>query len=381
MWYIQIDTLFIILIFSVFYTVLGITLRKNQWKFNLVPFLLIFDLFILAYVSKSLALFYIIYTLITYIMVFTLEKCNVLRKYIFFLFCILCILPLIYMRMTKFTDVLPHFIVLIGFAFNMLKAIDALYYVYYTKRHIKLIPYANYLLFFPVLTAGPIFRYRDFIVYYENPVFPDGEKTLWCAKRFISGLFKKLVIVPWLLWYLHFLMQHTGSFWISFIIVFVCYALLHTDFSGYSDMAIATGTFVGIPVPENFDKPIKSASFTQFWHRWHITLSDWLREHVFIVLSDKKLNKYQAALVAFTILFLMGAWRGFTILDISRGIYLGLLIGLENLISQTTFNKEKQGTVVYVLRCFIVAFLFSIGATTFFLNETQIAGVLKGFLP
>lgn len=381
MWYIKIDTLLIILVFSVIYTIVGILIKKKNNSFNITPFLIIFDLFILAYISKQLALFYILYTISTYMLIVILERCEKFRKYIFFIFCIICILPLIYMRAANFTDVLPKFIVLIGFAFNMLKAIDALYYVYYTKRRIKLIQYSNFLLFFPVLTAGPIFRYRDFIQYYENPQFPDGIKVVWCIKRFILGLFKKLVIVPWLLWYLHFLTAQTGSFIISFILVFVCYALLHVDFSGYSDMAIATGTFIGIPVPENFDKPIKSPTFTQFWHRWHITLSDWLREHVFVVLSGKKLNKYQAAFVGFSVLFLMGAWRGFTLLDISRGIYLGLLLAIENLLSKTTFNSSKNSKFIYVLRCFIVAFLFSIGATTFFLNETQIIDVLRGFLP
>lgn len=381
MWYIKIDTLFIILAFSILYTLSGIILKKKFNSFNLAPYLIVFDLFLLGYVSKSLALFYVIYTVITYLFVLILEKIEKCRKYLFVVFCILCILPLIYMRMTKFTDVLPHFIVLIGFAFNMLKAIDALFYVYYGKKHIKFIPYANFLLFFPVITAGPIFRYRDFMACYENPQYPDMDKALWCGKRFVVGLFKKLVIMPWLLWLLHYLLPQTGNFGISFMIVFVCYALLHVDFSGYSDMAIATGTFVGIKVPENFDKPIKSATFTQFWHRWHITLGDWLREHVFVSIADKRLNKYQMALVAFTILFLMGAWRGFTLLDISRGIYLGILIAIENLISKTTFNKNAHSKFVYCLRCFIIAFLFSIGAITFFLNETQVVSVLKGFLP
>lgn len=381
MWYIQTDTLFIIIAFSILYTITGILIKKKYNSFNLAPFLIIFDIFLLNYVSKDLAVFYVVYTILSYILVNILEKSEKGRKFLFFIFCFFCVLPLVYMRMTKFTDLFPHFILLIGFAFNMLKAIDALYYVYYTKHHIKFIPYANFLLFFPVITAGPIFRYRDFIQLYDNPQYPDGQTSILCAKRFMIGLFKKLVMVPWLLWFLYFLLPQTGSFTVSFIIIFVCYAILHVDFSGYSDMAIAVGTFVGIKVPENFDKPVKSPTFTQFWHRWHITLSDWLREHVFILLNGKKLNKWQAALVAFIILFLMGVWRGFTVLDIARGTYLGLLLAVENLISKTTFNKKKQGKLAYYIRCFIVAFLFSIGAITFFLNETQVIAVLKGFLP
>ena len=381
MWYIQTDTLFIILAFTIIYTIVGILIKKKNSSFNLAPYLIIFDIALLTYISKELSLFYVVYTSFSYLLVYILEKSEKCRKYIFFIFCILCMLPLLYMRMAKFTEILPHFILLIGFAFNMLKAIDALYYVYYTRQHIKFIPYANFLLFFPVITAGPIFRYRDFIQVYEAPVYPDGKTSVLCAKRFIVGLFKKIVIVPWLTWYLYYLVPQTGSFGVSFIIIFVCYALLHVDFSGYSDMAIAVGTSVGIKVPENFDKPIKSPTFTQFWHRWHITLSDWLREHVFILLNGKKLNKFQAAAVAFIILFLMGVWRGFTVLDIARGTYLGLLLAVENLFSLTTFNKKKEGTLKYYIRCFIVALLFSLGAITFFLNEEQVLAVLKGFLP
>lgn len=381
MWYIKIDTLLIILVFTLLYTLIRVLLHRLKPNFNITPFLVIFDLFIIAYVSKTLAIFYVIYTLLTYLLVYILEKCSKGRKYLFFIFCILCTLPLIYMRIANFSNILPEFIVLIGFAFNMLKAIDALYYVYYTKQHIPLLTYSNFILFFPVITAGPIFRYRDFLQEYEHPELPNWETSVICVKRFIRGLFKKLVIVPWLIWYLHYLLPQTGSFKISFIIIFVCYALLHVDFSGYSDMAISIGTFMGIRVPENFDKPIKSPTFTQFWHRWHITLSDWLREHVFILLNGKRLNKYQAALIAFIILFLMGIWRGFTFLDIIRGTYLGLLIAIENMLSLTTFNINKHGNFVYIMRCFIVAFLFSIGTLTFFLNEQEILAVLKGFLP
>ena len=133
MWYIQSDTLFIIIAFSILYTITGILIKKKYNSFNLAPFLIIFDIFLLNYVSKDLAVFYVVYTILSYILVNILEKSEKGRKFLFFIFCFFCVLPLVYMRMTKFTDLFPHFILLIGFAFNMLKAIDALYYVYYTK--------------------------------------------------------------------------------------------------------------------------------------------------------------------------------------------------------------------------------------------------------
>ena len=276
MWYLQIDTLRLILAFALVYVLAWGAVRRFRPAAKPTRWLLLFDLALLAYVSKRLAAFYAVYTVLSWLFVEIIRRAERGRRPLFVLLCIADIVPFLYIRAANFLPALPVFLTLIGFAYNMLKAMDALFFVYYTKRRIPLLTYANFILFFPVITAGPIFRYRDFVRFYDKPVFPDGDTAVECGKRFIRGMFKKMVVVYWMQKALSVCLAHGQHFYISIALALVSYALLYFDLSGYSDMAIATGTFIGIPTPENFKNPLSAASFTQFWRKWHVTLSDWI---------------------------------------------------------------------------------------------------------
>ena len=135
--------------------------------------------------------------------------------------------------------------------------------------------------FFPTFTAGPIFRYRDFQKVYNKPVPLTTDRFITCVKRFIKGMFKKMVVLYFVSTFFNFLVASEKHWYVSLAIVVFSYLFLFFDLSGYSDMAIAVGSVMGYTVPENFRKPWAAASFTQFWRNWHITLSDWVREHNF----------------------------------------------------------------------------------------------------
>lgn len=378
MWYLQTDTLLLITGFTVLYALVSAICRRLCSMLNLTPAIIIFDLGLLFYVSEKLALFYIIYSVLSYALIKLLTKAKRWRKALFVIFCLLDIIPLIYVRSAAFGISLPIWVTLIGFAYNMLKAVDGLFYVYYTEQNIPFLTYCNYLLFFPVITGGPIFRYRDFLTAYENPTPIDTKCAVDCVKRIILGLFKKLVLVTWLTASVGIILGYGQHFYVTLLLIIVSYLTLYCDLSGYSDIAIAFSYLVGIPAPENFKKPWEAATFTQFWRKWHVSLSDWIREHIFVVLNGKRLNKYLSAFIGFATMMVMAVWHGFNRAELVCGIYLGLFLAFENIFGQTTVSKRKTNKWVYRLRCACVALLFGINAMFYFLDTPQVLDVLGG---
>lgn len=356
---------------------------KNVMKHLLLPI----DLLLIGYVSWQLCVFYICYTLITYSFVKLLKRSEKCRKALFAFLCIMCTLPFFYTRLTGFFDVLPTLFVLVGFSYNMLKAIDALYYTYYTDMDIPLYVYANYILFFPTVTSGPIFRYRDFEATFSCPEEIDGERIEESIKKTIRGLFKKMVALYFVSLVLERIMYTTVdgvkvlnefTLFTALCVIALSYLTLYFDLSGYSDIAIGLGRITGINVPENFKKPWLSPSFTVFWRNWHVTLSDFIREHIFVVLNGKKLNKYASGFIGFVTMLVMSLWHGFTMPFVVSGVYNGLLLAVENIFGITKSDKKKNKAVFY-LRCVAVCLLFGINSMIFIFDFETILAVLSGF--
>ena len=257
-------------------------------------------------------MFYLGYTLVTWLIVNAVDKFKRAKSFFFVLCCLICAVPFFYIRMRDLIPELPLAFALTGLAYNMLKAVDAVYFVHYTGERVPLITYANYMLFFPVITAGPILRYRDFSASLNKPMPITGESLTKNFKRLILGYFKKVVVMALVTELLTKLAIASPHIWWSVAACLVSYFLFWLDMSGYADIAIALGGFMGLKVPENFKKPLKAASMTQFWRNWHVSLTDWIREHIFVVLNGKRLTKYQGAMIGFGTMVVMGLWHGFT---------------------------------------------------------------------
>ena len=379
MWYLEADTLFLLLTVSCAMILLsGIT--RLLFKKDLAPKVLIFaNITVIGIISWQLLLWSVSYILITFILIKHLTHRKRLRRTLFVFYCLLCTVPFFYGRLTEFFPQLPVFIIFIGIAYHMLKAIDALYFVYYTQMDIPFFTYANYILFFPTFTAGPIFRYRDWLRVYTNPKKLTLDDFIGYIKRFIKGMFKKMVV----LWVVSQVFTHildmSLTWQMSVILIVLSYITVYLDLSGYSDIAIATGSAMGFTVPENFRKPLSSASFTVFWRNWHITLSDWVREHVFVVLNGKKLKRVPSALVGFSIMFVMEMWHGFTLPYIIGGVYNGLCLGLENLFGLTKADKRKMNKLVYVIRCLFVNTAFAVNTLLFTVTPDEFMRILQSF--
>ncbi len=378
MWYLKVDTLLLMLAAAAVFVAGSLLADRYAPGRKAAPWLLGLDLAVLVYVSRPLAAFYGVYTLFSWGLVRALSKVSRGKKPLFAVFCLLDLIPFFYTRAAEVFPDLPALFVLIGFAYNMLKAVDALFYTYYTQEPVPFLTYANFLLFFPVITGGPIFRYRDFLRFYEKPrlcTLPALEEGV---KRFIRGMFKKLVLAAVATKALQLLLARPSGLFVTAALAVISWFILYFDMSGYADVAIALSTLMGVPAPENFKQPWTAASFTQFWRKWHVTLSDWIREHIFVVLNGKKLNRYISAAIGMATMLVMGLWHGMDAVSLTGSLFMGTLLALENLLGLTSADRRRTDKWVFALRCAAVNGLFAVNAMFFTMSGSQILQAAKG---
>ena len=378
MWFLQTDTLLLLSLLCAGFGLASCAAR-NQYP-KLLRLLPLAELAFLLYASMGFTFFYVGYILLTWGFVLLLRRVTKWRGAIFGLLCAGCILPLVYSRFSEALQLPMYGIALLGMAYNMLKAIDVLYYEYFTGEKAQFEVYYNYMLFLPVLTAGPVFRYRDFLRTWARPAVLTLERFTGGIKRIIRGLFSKVVLSALGVSLLSRLTGGTIVWYESILIPLVSLAILYFDMSGYASIAIGMGSIMGIQVPENFKKPFQCASFTQFWRNWHVTVSDWIREHVFILFQKTKLSKWQGAAISVVVMTLMGLWHNFTLICLVDGVILGVFLAIESIFGLGTVNKRKVSAWNYRLRCFAVIYLFAINSMIFTLTTDQIGQVFRGFL-
>lgn len=177
----------------------------------------------------------------------------------------------------------------------------------------RLLDYAFYVSFFPQLVAGPIVRAKDFIPQIRKPLFVS--QTMFGEGVFLilCGLFKKAVISDYISVNFVERIFDNPSLYSGIENLFGVYGYslqIYCDFSGYSDMAIGIALLLGLRFPMNFNSPYKSASVTEFWHRWHISLSSWLRDYLYISLGGNRRGKIRMYFNLFVTMLLGGLWHG-----------------------------------------------------------------------
>jgi D-alanyl-lipoteichoic acid acyltransferase DltB (MBOAT superfamily) len=240
---------------------------------------------------------------------------------------------------------------LLGLSYILFRQIDFLLQVEAGKvKKVVIIDYFNYLLSFWTIIAGPIQRYRDFVNNFENadPRF-DSRESLKCLHRAANGFLKVLLIGAFfkeLSDASYAQMVSKGfSYW-QFLKIFYFYPLyVYFNFSGYCDVVIAMAKWVGFAIPENFDRPYLSRNMIDFWNRWHITLSQWVRDFVFqplfkFLLTNgfsrwDSLAKYVSIFITF---FLVGLWHGSKI----NFVIFGLLQGGGMAVSMLYIDVSKK---------------------------------------
>ena len=177
----------------------------------------------------------------------------------------------------------------------------------------RLLDYTFYVSFFPQLVAGPIVRARDFIPQIRQPLFVSSEMFGTGVFFIISGLFKKAVISDYIsVNFVERIFDNPALYsGVENLFGVYGYALqIYCDFSGYSDMAIGFALLLGFRFPMNFNSPYKADSITDFWHRWHISLSTWLRDYLYISLGGNRKGKVRTYINLCLTMLLGGLWHG-----------------------------------------------------------------------
>ncbi|MDR0876309.1 MAG: MBOAT family protein [Clostridiales Family XIII bacterium] len=223
--------------------------------------------------------------------------------------------------------------------------------------------FATYVTIFPPLIAGPIVRY----VQIENELgrrrttlsdFADG------IRRFVIGLGKKVLIAN-VLGELVAIYKASDESSVLFVWLYVvAYALhIYFDFSGYSDMAIGIGRMFGFRFPENFNYPYIAASVTDFWRRWHISLSSWFRDYVYIPLGGNRVTPARHIFNILLVWFLTGFWHGAGWNFILWGLFYAAILLLEKYAIGGILARLPILSHLFVILCFLVSWVFFDAAT------------------
>jgi alginate O-acetyltransferase complex protein AlgI len=266
---------------------------------------------------------------------------------------------------TSYDSIVPvlSLILPIGISFYTFQSMSYVIDVYRKKSdaHANLLSFAGYVTLFPHQISGPLVRHNQIVPQLENPqTYFFHRDHFWkgCA-FFILGLSKKILIADLLALIVSPLVTNMklASNLEAWLAILGYSMQLYFDFSGYSDMAVGLGLMMNIQFPQNFNSPYKSKSITEFWRRWHITLSNWLRDYLYISLGGNRkgrLHTYRNLILTMTI---GGLWHGGSWTFAIWGFYHGCLLLIEKVFTQNNWQPLKNK----YLKVFLTFIIVNIG--------------------
>jgi D-alanyl-lipoteichoic acid acyltransferase DltB (MBOAT superfamily) len=277
---------------------------------------------------------------------------------------------------------IPKLFLPIGISFYTFQSISYIVDVYNKQIDStkKFIDYVFYMTFFPHLVAGPIVRARDFIYQINFPL--EINKALFKESlfRIIIGLGKKLLIADYLAKYVDIVHSNPGNFsGLENLISMYAYSFqIYFDFSGYSDIAIGIALILGYNLKENFDHPYLAENITSFWRKWHMSLSSWLRDYLYIPMGGNRKGVFNTYLFLLITMTVGGFWHGAKWTFIIWGILHGIGLMLHKLAGKYNLTKRFSSKAVNVFITFnfiSILWIFFRSADT----DTAIASLKKIF--
>ncbi|MEG0178488.1 MAG: MBOAT family O-acyltransferase [Oscillospiraceae bacterium] len=358
--------------------------------------LLVASLFFYAWGEPKYILLMLISITVNYICGICIDKSSVKTKKWALLACVAINLGLLgYFKYYNFAAssvnsilggaILPvkDIILPIGISFYTFQAMSYILDLY--KGEIKVqkswFSLALYISFFPQLIAGPIVQYSDVQTALHSRTIT-ARDTSYGIKRFIYGLAKKVILANAFAAAADEIFGlapdnfGTALAWSGAIL----YSLqIYYDFSGYSDMAIGLGAMFGFTFPENFNYPYISASVTEFWRRWHISLSSWFKKYVYIPLGGNRKGTSRTLINLFIVFLLTGLWHGANWQFVAWGAYYGILLIIERVFLRKVLENKhlKYFSNIYTLLAIIVGWVLFRAPGL----NAGISTVLKLFIP
>lgn len=231
---------------------------------------------------------------------------------------------------------------------------------------IHAVDYFLFILFFPQLVAGPIMRTTDFLYQIDKPSI-SSESLQRGILMLIMGLFKKIVVSDSIGSIIAPIYKSPSSYdsLSLYISTFSFASQVYCDFSGYTDIAIGLALLLGYNIPDNFKGPFLSSSYREYWTRWHITLSTWLRDYLYIPLGGSRLGEFRANLNMLITMSLGGLWHGADINFFVWGFYLGILLWGERILEKLGWINPNPKGIHRVMKTTIVTFLFMLSGIFF----------------
>ena len=249
----------------------------------------------------------------------------------------------------------------IGISFYTFQAMSYTIDVYRgnVKVQKNLIDFGMYITMFPQLIAGPIVRYSDVEEQlHERSV--DVKQFSEGICRFTVGLGKKVLLANQIgaVWNEAYSLGGESSVLMAWIGALAFTFQIYFDFSGYSDMAIGMGKMLGFKFPENFNYPYQSVSITDFWRRWHMTLSSWFKEYLYIPLGGNRKGKKRQILNLLIVWSLTGLWHGAGWNFLMWGVYYFILLTIEKLFLLKKLDKAPKALQhVYALLLIVIGWV------------------------
>lgn len=350
---------FIILIVALLPLILSLLLRSKRigWYQSLITLFFLYVSFGGKDYRQGLALIgYVIFQSIL-VWCYNHYRKNKNQASIFYFAVFLSIVPLILVKITPFIDGENSIFGFLGISYLTFKSVqiimemrDGMIKEYSPLNYIK------FLLFFPTISSGPIDRYRRFEKDLKEPPTPEKYVDLLGAGvhdifvgflyKFVIGYYFGQVLLPIVD---RMAMQHGGISWglVGYMYVYSMY--LFFDFAGYSLFAVGTSKLMGYETPPNFNKPFLSWNIKEFWNRWHMTLSFWFRDYIYMRLMFTLIKKktFKSRIVAsnvgyFALFLIMGVWHGLTWYYILYGFYHAALICLTDAWLRFKKKHKKQ---------------------------------------
>jgi len=332
-------------------------LVKNRKFRNII--LLVFSLIFYSWGEPKYVILMLLTTLVAYLFGLLINKLDIdgkfIKKKISFIICVILLISgLLFFKYINFfitnlnsifsIDIdLLDVVLPIGISFYTFQILSYVIDLYNKKIKVQndFFSLALYVAFFPQLIAGPIVRYETIEDEINNRKenFDDVVKGI---ERFIIGLSKKVIVANQMAVFADFVFNsYTSSFGTSIMwLGVICYTFqIYFDFSGYSDMAIGLGQIFGFHFLENFDYPYISKSITEFWRRWHMSLSSWFRDYVYIPLGGNRVNKYKWIRNVLIVWCLTGFWHGASWNFVLWGLYYCFFLLLEKLVLNKFLDK------------------------------------------
>ena len=310
--------------------------------------------------SRAMIVYLLAFIVYQYFLVFLAQRIEAKRlKPLVFL----SILPLVINKVFALTSL--HLLTFIGISYMSFKTIQIMLEISddLIKEKISAKDYLQFLLFFPTVSAGPIDRSRRFLKE-MNEVMPRKEYLELAGDgvyRIVLGLLYKIVLSTYV-YQMLLALNNTDIVVYSIKYMYLYTLYLFFDFAGYSLMAVGSSNILGIQTPMNFNKPFLSVDIKDFWTRWHITLSTWLRDFVFsrvlmqVIRKKWFKNRLHNATYAYMVnMLVMGFWHGLSVSYIVYGFYHGVLMaGFEVYQKKSNFYKKNKNKKWYKLLSWFV---------------------------